>query len=324
MQASKASSRNSNNHASSATTNNVKDNNIILTIVAIAITLVILIVPMVFINQANTTDYDDDTTTNAANIKELINFVKYHHLDGMPDLSIINIIRENNEAEGTWVFSPKNETVIVSGSKWMGKESTFKFEFYVGENESVGFIKGIIDGSPATTQSLKDGYDYGIKPSTNSNNDLPIFDKPEKKLPKNGKKKYEDTKENNAIYKQNIEDGYYGTIEITAPAGVANYYVLMKCLLDGEEYSVRSIIVRSGKTASMKVPLFGDGETVYNMYYASGNKWYGYKHLFGPDTSYSKADEDFPFEYRTGWEIELIPQIGGNLSTSAANASDFQ
>lgn len=51
-----------------------------------------------------------------------------------------------------------------------------------------------------------------------------------------------------------------------------------------------TIFVQGGSTLERKVP-FGN----YIVKYASGEKWYGYRHLFGPSTAYSKADETFNF-----------------------------
>jgi len=53
---------------------------------------------------------------------------------------------------------------------------------------------------------------------------------------------------------------------------------------------VLTVFVRGGETANVKAPL---GK--YIVKYASGDKWYGYDHLFGPSTEYSKADDIFDF-----------------------------
>ena len=53
---------------------------------------------------------------------------------------------------------------------------------------------------------------------------------------------------------------------------------------------VLTVFVRGGETANVKAPL---GK--YIVKYASGDKWYGYEHLFGPSTEYSKADDIFDF-----------------------------
>jgi hypothetical protein len=105
----------------------------------------------------------------------------------------------------------------------------------------------------------------------------------------------------------------------TSSADNYYYYVLLK---DGSGSKVLSVFIYPGRTVEIDVPL-GD----YYLYYAAGEKWYGTSYLFGPDTIYSKADEVFDF-YETsegvnGYSVELILQVGGNLSTSEADASDF-
>ena len=99
------------------------------------------------------------------------------------------------------------------------------------------------------------------------------------------------------------------------------YYILLKS--ESTNKSVISLFVYPGKTAEIKVPL---GR--YTLYYATGTEWYGTKHLFGPDTVYSKADEVLEFKVQgnkiLGHTIELIKQVGGNLSTSKADQSQFE
>ncbi len=88
----------------------------------------------------------------------------------------------------------------------------------------------------------------------------------------------------------------------------------------GEE--VLSLFVRSGTTAEVQVP-FG----VYEARYASGQKWYGYTYLFGPETTYSKADKILRFE-TTGTRIEgytmtLHQSTQGNLQTRSMKPEEF-
>ena len=72
----------------------------------------------------------------------------------------------------------------------------------------------------------------------------------------------------------------------------------------------------------MRVP-FG----TYVVKYASGQKWYGYKHLFGPNTAYNKADSTFAFRREgnqiKGFSITLYAVEGGNLSTLPIKPNDF-
>jgi hypothetical protein len=85
---------------------------------------------------------------------------------------------------------------------------------------------------------------------------------------------------------------------------------------------VLTVFVHGGSTVQIDVPL-----GTYIVKHAAGTKWYGYKHLFGPETSYSKADETFRFERNgyqvTGYTITLYTVLHGNLQTSAIRPEDF-
>ena len=77
---------------------------------------------------------------------------------------------------------------------------------------------------------------------------------------------------------------------------------------------VATLFVQAGQSAETLVPL-----GTYRIKYATGDTWYGEDFLFGPQTSYSEADEQFRFvddgyQY-TGYTVELFLQEGGNLRT---------
>ena len=100
----------------------------------------------------------------------------------------------------------------------------------------------------------------------------------------------------------------------------SNYVVKLKDYYTKEP--VMTIFVRGGNQIETKVPL-GNFEITY----ASGDKWYGYNHLFGEKTEYSKADEIFSFRdtgYQiNGYTITLYRVSNGNLSTTSINKSNF-
>lgn len=77
---------------------------------------------------------------------------------------------------------------------------------------------------------------------------------------------------------------------------------------------IKTIFIRAGKSIETDLPL-----GTYEIKYASGEKWYGEKYLFGPETIYSKADKKFEFveslDGYSGYTIELILQSDGNLRT---------
>lgn len=107
--------------------------------------------------------------------------------------------------------------------------------------------------------------------------------------------------------------------EIKTFAG-SNYLLKMEDWGTGED--MFTVFVRGGETIEVKVPV---GK--YRVKYASGQTWYGHSELFGPGTSYSKANS--PFEFRktpdgySGYTITLYKVRHGNLRTSDIRASDF-
>lgn len=107
--------------------------------------------------------------------------------------------------------------------------------------------------------------------------------------------------------------------KIQTSAG-ANY--LVKLVSAYSQQPVMTVFVRGGNTVSTEVPL-----GTYEVKYASGDKWYGYKYLFGPDTGYSKAESLFTFEntgYQiSGYTITLYRVSNGNLRTSTISPSQF-
>jgi hypothetical protein len=104
-------------------------------------------------------------------------------------------------------------------------------------------------------------------------------------------------------------------------SGGDTHYVL-KLVESGTGRSVLTVFVRSGHQVDIRVP-FG----TYVVKYASGQKWYGYQHLFGPYTVYTKADSTFPFRREgnqiKGFSITLYAVEGGNLSTLPLTPKDF-
>ncbi len=101
---------------------------------------------------------------------------------------------------------------------------------------------------------------------------------------------------------------------------LGNY--LVKLVDTRARNDVMTVFVRGGTTVEVEVPL-----GVFEVRYAYGEKWYGYKHLFGPDTVYSKAETTFDFSSDgnrvTGYTITLYGVRDGNLQTSKISAEEF-
>lgn len=107
--------------------------------------------------------------------------------------------------------------------------------------------------------------------------------------------------------------------EILSPAG-ENYYIKMVDAVTGDNKAV--IFVRGGQPTEVMVPV-----GTYEIRYASGTTWYGESYLFGPDTAYTKTDEDFAFRRTpdgySGYTVTLYKVERGNLSTSPLRPEDF-
>ena len=88
------------------------------------------------------------------------------------------------------------------------------------------------------------------------------------------------------------------------------------------KYSTMQFYVHGESTIETQIPL---GE--YEIYYATGDTWYGEDDLFGEDTVYMKCDGTFLFscdEYGSnGWILTLTPVINGNLDTDEISEKDF-
>ena len=99
----------------------------------------------------------------------------------------------------------------------------------------------------------------------------------------------------------------------------SNYYVK---LVDLEGQTVMTMYIEGGQHFETKVPL-----GTYEMRYAVGKVWYGTMYLFGPGTSYAKANAQFKFDsdgsQYSGYTVELIRQVGGNLGINPLSPSDF-
>jgi hypothetical protein len=70
------------------------------------------------------------------------------------------------------------------------------------------------------------------------------------------------------------------------------------------------------------------GETVipagrYRLKLASGEKWYGEQHLFGPEASYRAVDDPVQIAARVDLTIDLEPTKKGTLHEADLRAEDF-
>jgi hypothetical protein len=85
---------------------------------------------------------------------------------------------------------------------------------------------------------------------------------------------------------------------------------------------VAMYFIQRSSTLSIELPLGS-----YKLKFAQGEKWHGTNFLFGPTTAYSYVPDKMNFyidgDYVRGHEIELIPQVNGNLTTPPMRAQDW-
>jgi hypothetical protein len=107
--------------------------------------------------------------------------------------------------------------------------------------------------------------------------------------------------------------------EIAAPFGAS---CLAKLVDANTGKPVVSVFVHAGSKVEIDVPLGN-----YVLKYAMGDKWYGDTHLFGPSTSYGKANTILNFGVEvnryTGHSIRLQKSVGGNLRTLSLSPEEF-
>jgi len=183
-----------------------------------------------------------------------------------------------------------------------------------------GFYQGCVDGisGPATSKAItkyRSQYSLlSVETSVDtlfdhilSNQSIP--DKPISTItPKNG-----------LIFQQPKENAIAPLEIYTADAGL-HYFV--KITPPNSTRTILTIFIRSGQHIATEMPL---GR--YALKYAVGATWYSEKCLFGRDTSFYAADRLFDFKRKgnqvSGYRVELILQIDGNLATKKIDPMKF-
>ncbi|MBQ2785953.1 MAG: hypothetical protein IJF02_05570 [Oscillospiraceae bacterium] len=101
--------------------------------------------------------------------------------------------------------------------------------------------------------------------------------------------------------------------------GTVGYYFILDMVNSSAKLE---FYVCGGDTVNFDVPL-----GTYEIYYATGEIWYGKDNLFGSKTIYQKCDDTFSFimdaEGYSGWTIQLEPVSNGNLDTDIIRKEDF-
>lgn len=107
---------------------------------------------------------------------------------------------------------------------------------------------------------------------------------------------------------------------VTTPTG-ENCYVYLSSL-DGTPSNNMGFYVAADRFAEVSVPL-----GLYEIYYATGETWYGPDELFGEDTRRYKCEGTFDFysdgEYYQGWTLELYLQENGNMDSDPVDENEW-
>lgn len=113
-------------------------------------------------------------------------------------------------------------------------------------------------------------------------------------------------------YSANADSG----LKIGALSSDPVHYYVKLARWDTKE-PVLTVFVRSGQNAILSVP-----SGTYEIKYASGEKWYGEKDLFGPDTIFARADTECELPSGGGLRFPIY-QPGDSLFASKIQRSDF-
>lgn len=109
-------------------------------------------------------------------------------------------------------------------------------------------------------------------------------------------------------------------LEIRTSPGLSYYVKLVPW--NSKKVPAITAFIRDGEPLNIEVPLGS-----FEIRYAAGKEWYGPMLDFGLDATYSRCDERFDFRMSedgyTGYTVELILQLRGNLHTETIRADDF-
>jgi hypothetical protein len=121
------------------------------------------------------------------------------------------------------------------------------------------------------------------------------------------------------IIKKSFREGIARFSIVTRETGDNHYIKLINKITKKEIFTA---FIRKGDTFNIDLPL-----GTYGLTYATGETWYGPQYLFGAQSRYARAKDDFTFS-KTGnmidrWTVELFRQKGGNLETESLSELDF-
>lgn len=137
----------------------------------------------------------------------------------------------------------------------------------------------------------------------------PVFAEPIQPLPANG------------AIKRYVKNEAIAPLRIVTQDSSNHYYV--KIVDWDTKKKICTVFIRAGQSVNLDLPL-----GIYRLRYATGERWYGTKFLFGPETTYNEADQQLDFDVRGdqvhGYTIELFLTPNGNLKTNGITAAAFE
>ncbi len=257
----------------------------------------------------NFTGYTFKATRNGSIIDEIINQPRNRRVDfnqtgARDEASKTSESKSGIEVRGEPALSPGGQaflfliTILVIGIiviGYMEEDNLSNSNSYTGQSSS-----------PSISGSEQNNLPGVIAEQPDEN----VFNKQPSPLPVNGYVRNYTSREALA------------PLEIHVPRFSNHYFVKLENYYSGSIDFI--IFIRGGQFVEVEVPL-----GTYIIKYATGKDWYGVVDLFGPGdmTRKYKAEDIFVFkeEYYqyTGYTIELIEQVGGNLRTSQLSDSDW-
>jgi hypothetical protein len=162
----------------------------------------------------------------------------------------------------------------------------------------------------ANTKANQDSADAATSVAQSRTNESALFNESRRPLPPSGRMHISRKRSHDAT----------GPLNIVTYRDSPNYYLKLVDL--NTQTPVLFLFIRSGESVSTEVPL---GR--YELRLADGGNWYGEEYLFGPTTSYSKADAELTFEREggkiAGYTLQLEKQVDGNLRETQIAPADF-
>jgi tetratricopeptide (TPR) repeat protein len=105
-------------------------------------------------------------------------------------------------------------------------------------------------------------------------------------------------------------------LKIIPPSGAENMVIKLEDKISRK--LICWFLILKGHSYETPIP---PGQYIIKL--ATGKKWYGDRHLFGPRGSYSKIDQKITIPEFTNYTIELNPGLLGTLTEKQINANEF-